>query len=112
MPVSTDDLASEPAPEDPPGLSWSLWKLAPFTIPFHVLLPIVLWQVSDGTLAVPATVWLSIHLGFPLVLLMTYRWWQGQIDSLIGLLIVNHLATFGTILLMLFWNAVRAGVGD
>jgi hypothetical protein len=106
MSASTNDLASEPVSEGPPGLSWSLWKLAPFTIPFHVLLPIVLWQVSDGTLAVPSVVWLSIHYGFPLVLLLTKRWWRNQIGNLIGLLVVNHLTTFATILLLMIWNTL------
>lgn len=35
-----------------------------------------------------------IHLGFPIVLGITYPWWQGRAGELVTLIVLNHVVTF------------------
>jgi hypothetical protein len=72
-------------------------SLAKYTIPVHALLPLPILAAPTGSL----DGWLSfgllaIHLGFPMLLGLTYPLWRGQGIALAMLLVFNHLTTFAS----------------
>ena len=71
-----------------------LARLARYTIPFHLLLPWLLWALSLISDQLPFAVFVAFHALFPVVLVITFRWWKNEILELVMLLVVNHLATF------------------
>jgi hypothetical protein len=50
-----------------------------------------------------ADVLLRIHIGFPVVCLLTVAWWWHRWGELVALLAMNHLATF-SVLICLPWS--------
>ena len=80
-----------------------VWNLARYSVPFHALLPALLWLVGRWSDAVALWGLVGFHLLFPFVLIFSYPWWRGQGEALALLILVNHLATFvaGTVLTVL-----------
>lgn len=70
--------------------------MARYTVPAHLALPPLLWLLSVIDLGVAWGLLAVIHLVFPVVLLATWRWWRGHGDALVGLLLVNHAASFAS----------------
>lgn len=71
-----------------------LARLARYTIPFHLLLPWVLWALSFISGQAPFALFVAFHALFPVVLVITFRWWKNEIIELVMLVAINHLATF------------------
>lgn len=87
--IAGDDAAEVPETEQP-GLA----RLARYTIPFHLLLPWLLWGLSFIGPQVPFALFVAFHVLFPVVLVVTFRWWKNEIVELLMLVVINHLATF------------------
>lgn len=67
--------------------------VARYTIPIHLVLPWALWGLAVLHPAAPVWFFLSVHVLFPVVLVVTYRYWRGQGAELALLVGVNHVAT-------------------
>ena len=76
--------------ESLPSLFWH----ARWTVPMHVLLPILLWWLLQTSPAAAAYMFWGIHLVFLVLLLISCRWWWNRADDLLGLLLLNHFVTF------------------
>lgn len=84
-----------PAPESQAPLPrWTVLKLARYSVPFHAVLPMVMWLPEDIANTAFMVGFFVIHLGFPLVLAITYPWWQGRAGEVVALIILNHVVTF------------------
>lgn len=63
------------------------------SLPVHALLP------AAALLPVPTTwlagAFLTLHLGFPVVLVVTWRWWRGQALEVAVVVLLDHLVTLG-----------------
>lgn len=79
----------EPTPER----RIEILSLARYTLPVHLLLPAGLWVVAQLDITWAGVVLLALHLLFPLLLAVTWRWWWGQGPSVLILVILNHLAS-------------------
>ena len=73
-----------------PSLLWH----ARWTVPLHVILPIGLSWLMRHDFDAAVTTFAGIHVGFPLLLLMTVRWWWSRTGELLLLLFINHIVSF------------------
>jgi len=71
-----------------------LERVARYTIPFHLLLPWILWGLAALDQEAPIWLFLALHLVFPVLLIASYRYWRGQGLDVVLLVVVNHAATF------------------
>ena len=94
--MSEVEPALAPAAGHEPG--FRVWSLAYYTIPFHVVAPVLIAWAGSEHVDLVSKAWLAVHLLFPIVLVLSYPWWQGQGQQVLGLLAVNHLASFATII--------------
>ncbi len=85
-----------------PDVSPSLLWHARWTVPMHLVLPVGLWWLIRNDPIVAAGAFAGVHLGVPVLLLITVRWWWDRVADLVLLLLINHLATF-TVLAFLPW---------
>ena len=85
----------EPLLDAAPALR--VWSLAYVTIPVHVLLPVLIAWLGSDHVELVSDAWLAVHLLFPLVLVLSYPWWQGQGEQVLALIVVNHVASFATV---------------
>jgi hypothetical protein len=89
------DAGDPAAPDDGEPLPrGTVLRLAWYTVPFHAVLPLVLWWLgrsADGWF-IPG--FFVVHLGFPAVLGITYPWWQGRAGEMVALVVLDHLVTF------------------
>ncbi len=65
-----------------------------WTVPLHVVLPIGLWWLMQINTMLAAQVFLGVHIGFLIVLLVTIAWWWAHSGDLIALLFINHMVSF------------------
>jgi hypothetical protein len=94
-------LSEDEAPDILPP--WTVLKLARYTVPLHVVLPAAVWIPGAMEGLWFTLVFFVIHLGFPVVLAVTYPWWRGRGGELAVLLVLNHIVTFAALGL---WAAV------
>lgn len=88
----TEPVSSPPAPIGPRERRLIVGSLA-----IHAVLPGLLAGVAIASTDLVGFLLLLIHLGFPVLLLVTVRrWWARRYDLLI-LLLLNHLVTFAVI---------------
>ena len=74
-----------------------LWHLR-WTVPLHIVLPIGLaWLIRHDPGQAVEAFW-AVHAGFPVVLLVTARWWWSRKDELLAVLLVNHVVSFATLM--------------
>ena len=76
--------------------AFDVMRLLPYTVAFHIALPVVmsLFWVSHTLLI--SQLWLAVHLLFPGVLVATYGYWAGQGERVFLLIAINHAVTFIT----------------
>jgi hypothetical protein len=87
--LPSEEELSEPSPR-----RVELLTLLPYTVVAHALLPLLIgWvgHVNEGALVVLLTV---IHVGVPVVLVVTWPHWKGQGGEMILLIGINHFVTF------------------
>lgn len=74
------------------------------SLALHAALPFVLWGLATVDTDVAGTVFLSIHFGFPVVLLATFRWWRPHWQAWVWLGVANHVVTLtvGALLITAF----------
>lgn len=81
-----------------PRVPWR--RVAAVLVPAHAALPLVAWATGAAVESVLATLaWL--HLAGLGVLLGTWRWWRHELPLLLGLLLLDHVATIGVASLLL-----------
>lgn len=96
--------SGDSVPARHPLSSGLLWHLR-WTVPVHALLPIGLcWLLRYAPETAASAFW-GVHLGFPVILLATVRWWWNQPGDLIALLFINHMVTFA-VLVFLPWYSL------
>lgn len=71
-----------------------LLPLARYSVPVHLLLPLILWAVARADASWAGYLFLGLHIVFPLVLALTLRWWREHVWELAVLLVINHVASF------------------
>lgn len=71
-----------------------LLPLARYSVPAHLLLPLLLWGVGRIDTSAAGYLFLGLHLVFPLALALTLRWWRDHVWELAALLVINHVASF------------------
>lgn len=81
----------------------SLLNLLWWSVPLHVLLAFGFWWMMQHQPARLGTLVIGVHLGFPLLLVVTVRWWWDRWGELLGVLLINHLATFLVLLCLPWW---------
>jgi len=88
------DASTPPVPAEIEQKTWNLYWHLRWTVPLHIALPIGLWWIMqfDGWLAAQA--FFAIHIVGLVLFLVTIKWWWSQSGDLIGLLFINHFATF------------------
>ncbi len=89
------------APRRPEAASSLLWH-ACWTVPLHLVLPVGLWWLIRNNPIAAAWAFAGVHLGVPVLLLITVRWWWDRVADLVLLLLINHLTTF-SVLAFLPW---------
>ena len=70
-----------------------MWH-ARWTVPVHVMLPVIGWGLTQIDPQLSVRAFLAVHLAFLGVLVVTVPWWWRRISELAALLLVNHAATF------------------
>jgi hypothetical protein len=89
------DAPAAPPEEPTSGDRLDVLDLARYSLPVHALLPFVLWLLAAADQQTALQVgFYVIHFGFPVVLLVTYPWWEGQGAAVVGLIVANHAVTF------------------
>ena len=88
------DPDPEPDAEPEPEPRIDMLAVAKVTVPLHIALPWGLYALALIDPAIPAWIFLGIHLGFPVLLLASYPLWRGQGVDVCILIGFNHLATF------------------
>lgn len=96
--VVCPDLSEVKTPANPIATNASLLWHVRWTGPLHVVLPIGLWWLMQNAPTTAATTFFGVHAGFPVLLLMTVRWWRSRLSELLVLLFINHLISFIVIL--------------
>lgn len=95
LPHRTNRVTVQPA-------FWLL-KFAWVTVPLHAGLGALVWWLmlhdTDGLIRLL----IGIHIGFPVLLLATIKWWWRSWGELLVLLFLNHTATF-VVLICLPWE--------
>ena len=81
----------------------SLLRLAWWTVPLHIALAFGFWWMMQHDPDGLASAFIWIHVGFPVVLLATARWWWDRWGELLGLLLINHAATFAVLMFLPMW---------
>ncbi len=80
-----------------------LLRFAWVTVPLHVGLGVLAWWLmlhdTDGLIQLL----IAIHVGFPVLLIATIKWWWRSWGELLVLLFLNHTATFA-VLICLPWE--------
>lgn len=71
-----------------------LERVARISIPLHFALPWILWAMSWLGPGAPVMLFVAFHVLFPVVAVVTYRYWRGQGIDLLMLVVVNHAVTF------------------
>lgn len=89
-------MSDEPSDWEPLP-PWTVLKLARYTVPFHALLPLVLWLPGSSADGWFTAGFFIVHLGFPIVLGLTHPWWQGRAGEVVALIIIDHLVTFAVL---------------
>lgn len=81
----------------------SLLRFAWWTVPLHIALAFGFWWMmqNDPEGLASAIVW--AHVGFPVLLLATTRWWWNRWGELLSLLLINHAATFAVLMFLPMW---------
>jgi hypothetical protein len=64
------------------------------SLALHAALPLVLWGLFVLSPDAAGMAWLAVHLGFPVLLLATVRWWRPFWEDLLLLVFANHIVTF------------------
>ena len=77
--------------------------LAPYTVVLHALIPVAIALTWKGHEELIPSIIVGVHVVFPVVLVVTFRYWRSQILELIGLVIANHLITFISTVAVLAW---------
>lgn len=101
--------AAEPSPPDtvprstPKAHRPSLLRFAWWTVPIHIALAIGFWWMMQHDLDGLASAFVWIHVGFPVLLLATARWWLARWGELLVLLLINHAATFLVLIFLPMW---------
>lgn len=78
----------------------SLLRMAWWTVPLHVALAFGFWWMMWHQPDQLAAAFCWIHLGFPLLLLASVRWWWDRWGELLALLAINHAVTFGVLMFL------------
>lgn len=81
----------------------SLLRLAWWTVPLHLLMGLGVWWLIRNEPDRLASLLVGGHIAFPVLLLVTVRWWWDRWGELLALLLINHAVTFG-VLLCLPWE--------
>lgn len=68
-----------------------LWR---YTVPVHAAIPLAIAALGQGHDVLHMVLFMAIHLGFPVVLALTYPFWEGQGAEVVGLIVLNHVVTF------------------
>ena len=68
-----------------------LWRI---TVPVHAAIPVVIAALGQGHDLLHMALFLAVHLGFPVLLALTYPRWEGQGAEVVALVVVNHVVTF------------------
>ena len=89
--------------EGPPTPAIDLHQVARISLPVHALLPWLLWGLASIDTSISFAIFVALHAIFPLLLLLSYRWWRGQGVDLALLVLFNHLVTFAS-------GAIASGV--
>jgi len=82
----------------PSLLRWAWW-----TVPLHVVLGLGFWWMLQHEPDRLASVFVGVHVGFPLLLLLTVRWWRDRWGELLALLLINHAVSFAVLLCLPCW---------
>jgi hypothetical protein len=72
-------------------------------VPIHLLLGFGFWWMVQNASDRLMEVAVGVHVAFPILLLLTVRWWWSRWGELLVLLLINHLATF-SVLVCLPWS--------
>lgn len=70
-----------------------LEQVARVTIPLHFALPWILWGLAWVGPSAPVMLFMALHVLFPVLAVVTYRYWKGQGFDLLLLIVVNHVVT-------------------
>ena len=90
----TNNVEKIGARERSPAIDLHL--VARISLPVHALLPWVLWGLAWIDPSISFAIFIALHALFPILLLLSYRWWRGQGTDLALLVTFNHLATFAS----------------
>lgn len=90
----TDENDNGGARERTPAID--LHRVAGISLPVHALLPWALWGLAWIDPSISFAVFIALHALFPILLLLSYRWWRGQGTDVALLVLFNHLATFAS----------------
>lgn len=72
-------------------------RLLASSLTVHALLPLGLTALAQVSMDAMLALFLGIHFGFPILLLLGIRWWWARRAELAVLLVLNHLVTFAVI---------------
>lgn len=79
------------APPSEPIRVLPLWR---YTVPIHAALPLGIAALGRDHEMLTMVLMLVIHLGFPVVLAVTYPYWDGRGEEVVALIAINHVVTF------------------
>lgn len=96
MPLDSAPAASVVVPAERTHRRVDVLRLLPYTALVHALLPVLIWALAGGGyhMTVQGLLWV-VHLGFPVVLVASYPYWEGQGTEMVALVGLNHLVMFG-----------------